>query len=40
MGSAFGLAAGFGGLYDLLQQNGFDLSTRGKGRNVFMPAIR
>ncbi len=26
----------FGGLYDLLQRNGFDLSTRGKGRNVFM----
>jgi glucosyl-3-phosphoglycerate synthase len=27
---------GFGSLYDLLQKNGFDLSTRGKGRNVFM----
>ncbi len=27
---------GFGGLYDLLQKNGFDLSTPGKGRNVFM----
>ncbi len=27
---------GFGGLYDLLQRNGFDLSTQGKGRNVFM----
>jgi glucosyl-3-phosphoglycerate synthase len=27
---------GFGGLYELLQKNGFDLSTRGKGRNVFM----
>jgi glucosyl-3-phosphoglycerate synthase len=26
----------FGGLYDLLQKNGFDLSVRGKGRNVFM----
>ncbi len=27
---------GFGGLYELLQKNGFDLRTRGKGRNVFM----
>lgn len=27
---------GFGGLYDLLEKNGFDLTTRGKGRNVFM----
>ena len=26
----------FAGLYDLLEKNGFDLSTRGKGRNVFM----
>jgi glucosyl-3-phosphoglycerate synthase len=26
----------FGGLYELLQKNGFDLSIRGKGRNVFM----
>ena len=27
---------GFGGLYELLQKNGFNLSIRGKGRNVFM----
>ena len=27
---------GFAGLYERLQKNGFDLSTRGKGRNVFM----
>lgn len=26
----------FGGLYEHLQKNGFDLSVRGKGRNVFM----
>jgi glucosyl-3-phosphoglycerate synthase len=26
----------FTGLYDLLERNGFDLSIRGKGRNVFM----
>jgi len=26
----------FGGLYELLEKNGFDLSIRGKGRNVFM----
>ena len=26
----------FSGLYDMLERNGFDLSIRGKGRNVFM----